>query len=431
MNEYFEINMAAASRHKAELYRALRGFGKDKESMHGLREKNVPEIEDESEKWEALKAAPKEKIAIAVGFGVCLKIMNFSPESIGDSIYFVYEPDVELILDAIEKHDLTGLMEASRINIFAGPEGLASFRNAIFETTCDYIVKNYDRYSASIFRDRIQLYIDQEASAERRAEYEEICNKYFFETMKMVDERMLDHYLNVEAAEIAEYLNMAHEDTKVLIVQSTKLLSEDWNSAQPGSVAEIHEWYKTTPYYIFNLAAYHVISAGYSRMTELVERELDGIKGPILDFGGGDGDMAIRLAERGLNVTYCDVPGNTMKYARWRFRKRGLKVGIIISDSADIIHLKRRYSAILALDVLEHLVNPLNYCRVFHEHLEPGGVLIAKPSFSHDSEEAPMHLAENEKYSDSFAEEMREIGFEKAPPESDVVEFWKKREPVC
>jgi hypothetical protein len=42
----------------------------------------------------------------------------------------------------------------------------------------------------------------------------------------------------------------------------------------------------------------------------------------VLDFGGGVGDISIRLAEKGLNVTYAEVKGRNKDFATWLFHRR-------------------------------------------------------------------------------------------------------------
>jgi chemotaxis methyl-accepting protein methylase len=79
-----------------------------------------------------------------------------------------------------------------------------------------------------------------------------------------------------------------------------------------------------------------------------------------------------------------DLPTPTLEFARWRFRDRpnvefkGPGLGSDLPLSSD-------YDVITCLDVLEHVVNPLDVVKHLVEHLKPGGTLFV--NFADDAGE--------------------------------------------
>lgn len=123
----------------------------------------------------------------------------------------------------------------------------------------------------------------------------------------------------------------------------------------------------------------------------------------ILDFGGGIASMAIWLAQQGYQVGYVDA-GETAAFGRWRVTREGLQVfrfgeqpapGKVACycDLEDAVGVARfdesPWQAIAALDVLEHLWDPVGMLQAFYDALPPGGLLFLT---RHSFKEHPTHL---------------------------------------
>ena len=101
--------------------------------------------------------------------------------------------------------------------------------------------------------------------------------------------------------------------------------------------------------------------------------------------------MIIRCAERGLkDLTYYDLEGKIMSFAKWRFTKRRINVRIIkASDEED--RLEGKYDSIFCFDVLEHVTEPIKHAERLLKHLSKNGKLfiqVAKKSVHY-----PMHIS--------------------------------------
>ncbi|MFO6485036.1 tRNA uridine 5-oxyacetic acid(34) methyltransferase CmoM [Escherichia coli] len=85
----------------------------------------------------------------------------------------------------------------------------------------------------------------------------------------------------------------------------------------------------------------------------------------VLDAGGGEGQTAIKMAERGASVPFCDLSAQMIDRAKQAAEAKG------VSDNMQFIHCA-------AQDVASHLETPVNLI-LFHAVLEwvadPRGVL--------------------------------------------------------
>lgn len=139
---------------------------------------------------------------------------------------------------------------------------------------------------------------------------------------------------------------------------------------------------------------------------QLIARVLGAAKAnSILDFGGGLGTMAMLWAERGFRVGYIDR-GQTAAFARWLMDREGAAVACY-DDLAEAFE-HGPWSAIAALDVLEHTWDPVHLLRAFYAGLSAGGLLF----FTADRfGPHPTHLERNYWLKDEALAMLREIGF--------------------
>lgn len=119
----------------------------------------------------------------------------------------------------------------------------------------------------------------------------------------------------------------------------------------------------------------------------------------VLDVGSGSGALAARLIDAGFDVVASDVEIQDYRAA----------APIIEWDasSAEIPHRRESFDAICAVEVLEHVENPMQALRNFHALLRHDGVLIVTtPHIGHPKSRikfllrgAPSYFGTREYYS--------------------------------
>ena len=113
------------------------------------------------------------------------------------------------------------------------------------------------------------------------------------------------------------------------------------------------------------------------------------LHGDVLDCGGWIGDLSVKLAEKGLNVTYGDASGATFEFAKWLFQRRGCNIEVI--DLAEE-GLSKRYDAIICIDVIEHIPRLEAILERIAGSLNKEDKLIITCLHGWEHESYPMHL---------------------------------------
>lgn len=169
--------------------------------------------------------------------------------------------------------------------------------------------------------------------------------------------------------DLAEYFNLSEREVIYFLKQGLRMHADLWKASRSRSEEEVKEFYTFTPFYIFELAYWHM-----QRDQRIFRKQVASCAhGDVLDYGGGIGDLCADLAERGLCVTYADVEGRTFEFAKWLFKKRNTSVDVInLSEEG----LTKEYDTIICLDVIEHVPTPKELLIQLTSHIKKGGSLI-------------------------------------------------------
>ncbi len=111
-----------------------------------------------------------------------------------------------------------------------------------------------------------------------------------------------------------------------------------------------------------------------------------------LDFGAGIGSGGILFARRGFQVTSADISSPLLRFSEWRFRQRGLPGQFIDLKSHPLPH--RAFDIVTAMDVFEHLFDPVTAAEELCASLKPGGYLFGRFGTEID-EDQPQHIVKD------------------------------------
>jgi SAM-dependent methyltransferase len=114
-----------------------------------------------------------------------------------------------------------------------------------------------------------------------------------------------------------------------------------------------------------------------------------------LDFGGGAGGLCLHLWSERVACDYMDVPGPTLDFASWRFRRHEAPARAFAHDAP---LPPGAYDAVFARDVFEHLWDVEGAVRRIAATLRPGGRLFSFSTF--DTGGQHDHLEKNAVYQD-------------------------------
>ena len=195
-------------------------------------------------------------------------------------------------------------------------------------------------------------------------------------------------------AELVEFTGYSPDRIRHLWAVSNQELARNWKlAAIPEHNRErLAQWYRdNSELYLFAISGYNL---EYKRIRSNL-KVLKLARGACLDYGAGNGELLLDLARRGHAVTYFDVDGTTMRFARQRAQRQGLSIQFLHQkDALAAAAQKHGFDTIFSFDVLEHLPDLPGELNFLSSMLNPGGLLVFDvPAGS--TKAHPMHLNHN------------------------------------
>jgi 2-polyprenyl-3-methyl-5-hydroxy-6-metoxy-1,4-benzoquinol methylase len=108
-----------------------------------------------------------------------------------------------------------------------------------------------------------------------------------------------------------------------------------------------------------------------------------------LDFGAGVGAGGLLFARHGFHVSHADISSTLLRFSQWRMERRGLSAEFV--DLKDASLPPDAFDVITAMDVFEHLPDPVKAVDQLAIALKPGGFLFGRFAAEHD-EDRPQHI---------------------------------------
>lgn len=215
-------------------------------------------------------------------------------------------------------------------------------------------------------------------------------------TLWLVDRAEEHNQQNITAAtqELINFTGYDAASIRRLWETSNQQLAKNWQQAAiPHDDRErMAQWYRdNSELYLFAISAYNL---EYKRIKSNL-KVIRFARGSCLDYGAGNGEILLELARRGHPVTYFDVDGVTMRFARHRAQQHGLKIQFArTKDELRTAAGQHGFDTVFSFDVLEHLPDLAGELTFLSSLLAPGGMFVFDvPAGS--TKAHPMHLNHN------------------------------------
>jgi SAM-dependent methyltransferase len=215
-------------------------------------------------------------------------------------------------------------------------------------------------------------------------------------------------------AELGSYTQCADvAEVRRLCEQAVGNLKREWeNKVQSDDRRSIEQFYDESPTMLHELIWWHTLGDDVSPLAYVLALRFAQQHGcqSYLDFGAGVGAGGLLFARHGLQTTLADISSPLLRFSAWRLDLRKLP--------AQYIDLKRchlpseAFDIITAMDVFEHLSDPVEAVEKLWGALKAGGFLYARIAAEPD-EDRPQHIVSD--FEPTF-ERMRALGF---------VEVWR------
>ncbi len=229
-------------------------------------------------------------------------------------------------------------------------------------------------------------YLEQERFIDR---YRSIWNTALcLETHQDLQESILDELGQyMKCQDLPKIRNRCH--------QAVSILKTEWQQkVVEGNRESVEQFYDESQATIYELMWWHTLAEDSSPLAYVTALEFAQQHDcrHYLDFGAGVGSGGILFARHGQAVTLADISSPLQQFSQWRLEQHQL--------SAQFIDLKigalpsRTFDMITAMDVFEHLVNPVEAIDQLSNALKPKGFFFARLASEID-EDRPQHIVQD------------------------------------
>lgn len=190
--------------------------------------------------------------------------------------------------------------------------------------------------------------------------------------------------------ELKEYLGDKFQE----YFDSSWAIANSWNEQNPITDQEIANFYKNNNLYLYNLVIWHECGQRYRLRKEFEALKTKYSLKTAIDYGCGVGTDTLELIDLGFKVTGIDYQCPSIDFLHWRLKKRQLS-----AEFLDVDQLKQlpANDLFIAIDVLEHIANPL---KIINLLMETNNKVFAHISQFNDADSAgqrhPLHFSFSE-----------------------------------
>lgn len=157
-------------------------------------------------------------------------------------------------------------------------------------------------------------------------------------------------------------------------------LKDEWErrGTDAASAAAVEAFYDRSTAYLFDLMWWHTLADDQTPLAYVVALNFAQHHGcrRYLDFGSGVGSSGILFARHGFDVTLADISTSLLAFASWRLARRGLRCTLLDLKEAGLP--AARYDLVTAMDVWEHLADPVGVVDQVADAIAPGGFLFGR-----------------------------------------------------
>lgn len=192
--------------------------------------------------------------------------------------------------------------------------------------------------------------------------------------------------------ELCEYTGRSREDVEALCRASRERLKEVWQERSRDDAESIEDFYRHADAYLYGLLWWHCLQKGpavawNARILELAQER--GVR-TCLEYGGGIGSLALALSRAGVETTLADISQPSLEFARWRAQRRNLALRTIDLSKDELGD--ETFDLVTAIDVLEHVADPIATLEELTRRVRVGGYLCFDLIAGRLDPEEPFHL---------------------------------------
>lgn len=203
---------------------------------------------------------------------------------------------------------------------------------------------------------------------------------------------------------LRDYCQFSKESRSQIIKKINKsaiLAADVWRKIVTSKTPEKIERFYASRDYIYDLLAAFYYAEKFNKINTCIDivRFINKHKGQkVLEFGAGTGQLCLLLYfNTDKKIYYLDLPGNTLDFAKWRFKTYNAQIALIKGqiNADNITHAP--FDIIVSDAALEHVPSLAKTIKLLKKSLQKPGYLYVLFDASSNSKR-PMHIAKIDKF---------------------------------
>lgn len=169
-------------------------------------------------------------------------------------------------------------------------------------------------------------------------------------------------------------------------------LKHEWqHTVETVDANHVEQFYDLSETYIDELMWWHTLTDDNTPLAYVVALKFAEAKSckHVLDFGAGVGSGALLFNRHRFEVSLADISSTLLSFSAWRFEQRGHYARFIDLKTENLP--REAFDFITAMDVFEHLIDPVGAVDQLSTSLKPGGFVYGRFAAEIDSER-PQHI---------------------------------------
>lgn len=215
-------------------------------------------------------------------------------------------------------------------------------------------------------------------------------------------------------AELGQYVGVTDlAEMERLCRTAPAELAKEWDAwVDERDQSSVESFYNRSKAEIYGLLWWHTLLDDNTPLSYVLAAEFAKQKGgrTYLDFGSGVGSGALVFRHAGFGVTCADISSPMLDFCRFRLASRGWP-GRFIDLKAESLP-EDAYDFVTAMDVFEHLYDPVDAIERIWRSMTPGGHVLGRWALE-DNDRRRGHIVKD--LGPTYAR-MRELG---------MVEVWR------
>jgi SAM-dependent methyltransferase len=197
-------------------------------------------------------------------------------------------------------------------------------------------------------------------------------------------------------SELGTYMSCADPaEIEARCAAAVAALKSEWKARViPGRRDSIEQFYDESQNTIYELMWWHTLTEDASPLSYVTALHFARRCGSrrYLDFGAGVGSGSILFARHGFDVTLADISSTLLRFSAWRLDRRRLPATYVDLKTAELPG--GAFDLVTAMDVFEHLVDPVGTVDRLAATLKAGGFLYTRIAAEAD-EDRPQHIVQD------------------------------------